>query len=160
MAEATQPAAEKNSKKTLLLVLLILLVAAASAGASWFFLNKPHEDKHEEAASEEHAEAAPPIFVDLTTFTVNLQPDGQFLQANFSLQVGTEKDAENLKLYMPQIRSRILLLLAGKTAEQLANQEGKNNLINEMKDLVQQPLAESHTAIKVSNVFVTSFIIQ
>ena len=156
MAEATQPAAEKNSKKTLLLVLLILGVA----GASWFFLSKPHEDKHEEAPSEEHAEAAPPIFVDLTTFTVNLQPDGQFLQANFSLQVATEKDSENLKLYMPQIRSRILLLLAGKTAEQLANQEGKNNLINEMKDLVQQPLAASHTAIKVSNVFVTSFIIQ
>jgi flagellar FliL protein len=163
MAEAAEVTEPKSSKKWLF-ILLLLAVAGASGGGAWYFTSK-HDDKgekHEEVAEAEHEpeEAAPPVFVSLEAFTVNLQPDGQFLQATFSLQVADEKEAEKLKLYTPQIRSRILLMLSSKTAETLSKQEGKNALIEEIKSLIEQPLAPGVPTIKIGNVFVTSFIIQ
>jgi flagellar FliL protein len=165
MAEAPQETevAQLKSSNKLLLILLLLAVAGASAGGAWYFTSK-HDaggEKHEEVEAEHEAEeAAPPVFVSLEAFTVNLQPDGQFLQATFSLQVSDEKEAEKLKLYTPQIRSRILLMLSSKTVETLSKQEGKTALIEEIKTLIEQPLATGLPPIKVGNVFVTSFIIQ
>ena len=162
-----------NIKKVILMALLVIL-AGVGAGGAWFFLSgghanslahddsNSHESKQEANTTEEKAveESEPPVFVNLETFVVNLQPDGQFLQATFSLELKSEKDAEQFKLYMPQMRSRLLLLLSAKTAAALSDQKGKTDLISEIKELMNQPIKPGVKAIPVADVHVTGFMIQ
>jgi flagellar FliL protein len=151
----------KKSKKWLWIILILLLICGGGA-ATWFFFFNPDEAAKAEPdpKTEKHEPIKPPVFVDLAPFTVNLQPEGQFLQATFVLQVDDEKETELLKLYMPQLRSRLLMMLSSKLATDLSHQEGKTTLIEEIKNLAEQPFAPGVEAIKIQNVFITAFIIQ
>lgn len=160
----------KKSKKKLMLIVALVALLLVGGGSAWFFMQK---SAHAEQDTEEAAEAPkakkkpkkgepalPPVFVALDPFTVNLQPNRQFLQATFNLQVATAEEAATLKNYLPQIRSRLLLMLSGKTAEEISTIEGKNQLTKEILDLVNEPLASGMPSLDVANVFITSFVIQ
>ena len=175
---ASQPA--NNTLKIVLITVLVIVLSAASAGGVWYFLSgKSHSASEKsaegetEAAAEAEApaeeteesengdeKAAEPIFVTLEPFTVNLLPEGQFLQATFVLQIKNEKEAELIKVFMPQIRSRLLLMLSGKTADALSSQQGKTDLIKEIKQLISQPFKAGQKPVTVEEVHVTAFIIQ
>ncbi len=146
-----------NSKKKWLWLVALLLVLAGGGGA-WYFLFNKETDKAKE--HEPSAPAIAPIFMELESFTVNLPPDGQFLQATFTLQVSDDTDIENMKLYMPKMRSQMLLLLSNKTADNLIALQGKTLLTEEIMSLLSQPLEKGLKPIKVTHVFITSFIIQ
>jgi flagellar FliL protein len=169
MSEQPKPeteATEKKSKsKLIIIIILFVTLLLAGAGGAYFFLSKPTPAHTGEGAPEgeveaKHEEHKPPVFVELEPFTVNLQPDGQFLQATFNLQVEDEIVAEEIKLYMPLIRSRLLLMLSNKTGTNLAQQEGKTTLVTEMKELIEQPFSKGAKPLKIDNVFITSFVIQ
>lgn len=165
--EAPKP--KKSKKKLVLFLTIFLVVAGVGGGAAWFFMGG------EEAAIPEGAEGAaqksaskpkeikPPVFMVIEPFTVNLQPDGsgeQFLQIAFSLQVGDPQTVDMIKLYLPQVRSRLLLLLSGKKASQISTPDGKKKLADEIIDTVKQPFTPGQPPQQVSNVFFTSFVIQ
>ena len=160
----TEPTEKKSNSKMIIIILSVTLLLGGAGGA-YFFLSKPAPAHAGEGAPEgeveaKHEEHKPPVFVELEPFTVNLQPDGQFLQATFNLQVEDEKVAEEIKLYTPQIRSRLLLMLSNKTGEELSKQEGKKTLVTEMKELIEQPFSKGAKPLKIDNVFITSFVIQ
>lgn len=160
----TEPTEKKSNSKMIIIILSVTLLLGGAGGA-YFFLSKPAPAHAGEGAPEgeveaKHEEHKPPVFVELEPFTVNLQPDGQFLQATFNLQVEDEKVAEEIKLYTPQIRSRLLLMLSNKTGEELSKQEGKKTLVTEMKELIEQPFSKGAKPVKIDNVFITSFVIQ
>jgi flagellar FliL protein len=150
----------KKSKKKLFLILAVLLLLGAGGGAAWYFLLHKAEDPKGEAHKVEAPHAGPPVFVVMDPFTVNLQPDGQFLQATFTLQMLNPEESNNIKVYMPQVRSRLLLMLSNKSVTDLSSVEGKNSLATEIAALIEQPFAEGVKPVKVSNVFFTSFVIQ
>jgi flagellar protein FliL len=155
---ALENTAPKSKKKLMLSVILAIAIAAGS-GAAWFFFFKP-TDPEGGSPAKHAAQAGPPVFVVLDPFTVNLQPEGQFLQASFTLQMETPEDSQNLKNYLPQVRSRLLMLLSSSHANELATPEGKNKLILEITENVQQPFSEGMKPVKVLNVFITAFVIQ
>ena len=112
--------------------------------------------------------AVPPVFLALENFVVNLQSDNndKYLQTAITLQVKDEEQVAYYKANMPQLRSRILLLLSSKEASDLLSNEGKTKLADEISEQVGLPYnkdemsakeAEEH---KVSGVFFTSFMIQ
>jgi len=163
LSESEPETIETKSSKKWLWVLLIVTLLLAGAGGYWYFFSKNNTTHSTEADSKLEADAEqskPPVFVELESFTVNLQPNDQFLQATFNLQVSDEKEVAAIKMYMPQIRSRLLMLLSNKTAENLAKQEGKTLLISEIESLIEQPFTKGAEPIKIINVFLTSFIIQ
>jgi flagellar FliL protein len=152
-AAAPQP----KKSKMILLAVIALLVIGLGAGAGWYFLRgapNPAEHKVEKAA--------PPEFVPIDSFTVNLQPeDGeQFLQIQFTLQVGNAKQVELMKANMPVVRSRLLLLLSGKRASELKTIEGKRQLVAEIIAATRQPFVAKGEPQLVTDVLFTSFIIQ
>jgi flagellar protein FliL len=127
----TEVAAKPKSKK-MLLIGIGVLVLGVGAGAGWYFTNG---SKHEEA----HAPAPmTPKFVVLEPFTLNLQREegDQFLQVGITLKVmepeGKSELEEKIKLHMPEIRSRLLLMLSNKRASELAPVEGKKKLAQEI----------------------------
>ncbi len=168
MAENTEilEIEQKSTRKWLIISLSTLLLFGSAGGVYWFTSDNATEVLSESTPTpnaetvSETDENLTPVFVELESFTVNLQPDGQFLQASFNLQVHDDETAKTINLYMPHIRSRILFLLSEKTADELVKQKGKTTLISEIKQLIEQPFAKGSAAIKITDVLITSFIIQ
>lgn len=177
--EAPPPpaAAKKSGMKMVVIALVVLLLLGGGGGAAWYFMGSHEAPAAEGEAGEGGAAAsapkaaakgkeasAAPVFMVIEPFTVNLQPDGaateQFLQVAFSLQVSNQQEVDLLKLYMPQVRSRLLLLLSGKKASEINTPEGKKKLADEIVAQVKLPFSKGVAAEQVSNVFFTSFVIQ
>lgn len=164
--KADAPAAAPGGKKKLIVIVLaaVLVAGGGGGGAAWFFL---HGKKDEGAAPEkEHKAAAkkgaPPVFVPIDQFTVNLAPENgdQYLQVNFTLQVAGPEQEEFIKQNMPVVRSRLLLLLSSKKASELNTPEGKKTLATEIIKSVNEPFTDKGPEQEVTDVLFTSFIIQ
>jgi len=176
--EATEEevvAAPPNSskKKLILIVVAAVVVLGIAGGAAWYFMGhkapvkevnkEAHgEEASEGSAAEEHSEAKVPTFLALETFTVNLQPDPdeKFLQVDVTLQVDSAETAERLKVQMPAVRNRMLMLLTSKQATEISNAEGKELLSEEILAELQKPYVKGGKPEKISSVLFTSFVIQ
>lgn len=153
-------AAPKSKKKLLILAAAGVVALAAAGGGAWFFLSKD-SGGHAKAAKA-HEPPAPPVFMPAETFTVNLMPEGeeQYLQVSLVVQVKNQEASDKVKLYMPQLRSRLLMLLSGKKASEITSIEGKNKLSEEIVAQIKQPFAQGEKSIEVAGVHFTDFIIQ
>lgn len=153
-AEGDTPA-PKKSKKMLFIIIGVVLLLAGGGGAAWFMMQGK--------SGEEAAEATPPkppVFMPLETFTVNLQGGEQYLQTDITLQVVDAAQADEIKLQMPRVRSRLLSLLSSKLPEELVTAEDKKKLASEIKDQIAQPFHPKSKPQKVEDVLFTTFVIQ
>lgn len=158
--EPESPPPAKKSRKKLFVIAGAALLLAIGGGAWYAFDNSAGEKTA--AADAQPQRAAPPVFVVLEPFTVNLQPENgeQFLQVAFTLQVGSQTEVDQIKLYLPQVRSRVLLMLSSKKASELLSVEGKKKLADDIIGQIKQPFHPQGTPLEISNVFFTSFVIQ
>ena len=161
--EVTKEVQPQKSKKGLILALVggVIVLALGAGGAYWYFSQKSHGE-HEEKPKEEKVEAKEPVFVPLETFTVNLQPDpdDQYLQVDLTVQVEDQVQADAIKMHMPSVRNRILMLLSSKKSSELLTIEGKKALTKEIIEQLSQPFGKGGKPLVVNDVFFTSFVIQ
>ncbi len=154
--ETETPDAPPKSRKRLWIALAaVTLLAAGGGGAAWWFLRPAHEAPK----VAKPAPPAPPVFVELETFTVNLAGD-RILQTTLTLQVGKVEDADQLKVYMPQVKNRLLMLLSSKNVDELQTTEGKESLRADIVARLRAPYEKGLEAPAVNGVFLTSFVIQ
>ncbi|RZL31224.1 MAG: flagellar basal body rod protein [Rubrivivax sp.] len=150
---ATAPAAEAvapvkgGNKKLIIIIGAVLALVLVGGGAAFMLLKKkaPAEDGEDGDTVEEqapkpkaHAKSDhPPTFVPLDPFTVNLADKDvdRFAQIGITLQVDDPKFADQIKAYMPAIRSNVLMVLSHKTATDLLTREGKQQLA---KDIMRE----------------------
>ncbi len=168
-APKTAPAAEeavaappvKTSKKKLWIILIAaLLLAGGGGGGAWYFLGQAQTGDAPKAVK--HEAQKPPVFIPMEQFTVNLQHENgeQYLQAAFTLQVADQNQVDLIKLYMPIVRSRLLLLLSSKKASDLLSDEGKKKLADQIVEQMKLPFAANGEPQKINSVFFTAFVIQ
>jgi flagellar FliL protein len=147
---------------------LVLLLLGGGGAAGWYFWPgedpaAPKKGEAGKAVAAKVAPAKPRTYVPLEPFTVNLQrEDGQppFLQIGLSLKLTDETLSAPVKLAMPEIRSRVLLLLMGKTASELSTPEGKKLLAEQLAREVVQAVPGTTAASGLEAVLFTSFLIQ
>ena len=158
-ASTDAPVAEKPKKSRLILVLALLVILAGGGAGAWYFLG---QQAGSHAKKPVEAEVKPPVFLPMDAFTVNLQSENgdQFLQTSFTLQVADQAQVELIKLYMPHVRSRILLLLSSKKASEILSTEGKNKLSEEIIAIFNKPFSPQSPKVNVSSVLFTSFVVQ
>ena len=98
----------------------------------------------------------------LENFTVNLQLEDspQYLQVGLTLKIADSAYTDAIKLNMPDIRNRILLLLSSKKASQIVTLAGKQALVDEIMRETAQALGASVPAGGITSVLFTSFVIQ
>ena len=159
MAESM--AASRKSRSLLLIGLLIVLLAVASSVAVYFFLDARDGSEATEV-DDEPVEAPVPIFVTINPFTVNLQSDygDRLLYVGLSLRVGDEATSTFLTQHMPEVRSRLLMLLSGKSAEELIKPEGKVQLKQQILDLFNEPITTPQPTLSIDDVLFSDFIVQ
>jgi flagellar FliL protein len=160
-AQADSAPAKSNKMLFIIIGAVLLLLIAGGAGA-WFLLGSKANYGDEHAAAKAAA-AKPPVFMALEPFTVNLQMEEgvqQFLQIGMTLQVADQSQSDLIKLYLPQVRSRVLMLLSSKKASDILTVEGKKHLAGEVLSQVKESFSEKGPKPELSDVFFTSFVIQ
>ncbi len=144
-ADTGAAAAKPKSKKKIFIIAGILLLVI-SGGAGWYFTKgSAHVDEAKIAPPP-----PPPKFIALEPFTVNLQREttDQFLQIGISIKIiepelhekGSPTLEDRVKLNMPEIRGRLLVLLSGKYASDITSVQGK-------KELAQEIIAETEQVL-------------
>jgi flagellar FliL protein len=134
---ATPPIEAKSklkSKKMLLIIIGSILILGIAGGAGWYFTKgDKHAEKSEKKISKSSS-SVEPKFVPLEPFTVNLQREAadQFLQIGITLKILQPELEEKIKKNLPEIRSRLLVLLSSKLPSELTNSKGKKKLANEI----------------------------
>jgi flagellar FliL protein len=154
---------KKSMTKLLVIALALLAVVGGGAAAAWHFLGGEAEPLAKGAKPVPKVDMSkPPVFISMEPFTVNLQSEGadQFLQITFTLQVPDRAQEDMIKQYMPQVRSRLLLLLSSRKASEITTAEGKKKLADDIIAQVKQPFAPSLPPQEISGVYFTSFVIQ
>lgn len=95
----------------------------------------------------------------LEPFIVNLSGFDRYLQTTVTLQVASGEIAEKIKVLMPMIRHGLIIILSSKEASQLQTSEGKREVMDEIREKVNQVLdVKEHDG--VSDIFFENFIIQ
>ncbi|ASC68115.1 flagellar basal body-associated protein FliL [Achromobacter denitrificans] len=176
--------------RPLLALLVLLIVAAASAGATWFITQRmqpqgaapvqlgvgqgqpgqPGQAGQGPQATPATFVAPPagpiavpaPIFVPLEPFTVTLQnPDTErIMHVGLTLRVSDEQTRTRLEKYMPEVRSRILMVLSSQSPIGVQTQQGKTDMANAIKQAVNRPFSPLPDGQYVTDVLFTAFVVQ
>lgn len=123
------------------------------------------EEEEEQEASGgghggEHGENKGPI---IEPFIANLADAGSRRYVRLNLKLELRKAAESEPLLverMPQVRDAVLLLLSGKTSDQLLSPEGKTTLRTELTVMLNKVLKKKKLKKAVRRLYFTEFLIQ
>ena len=172
------------------MILVLLLVAAASAGATWFITQRmqpqagapvqlgvgqnpggqpgqpgvgPQATPTTFVAPPTTPAAVPaPIFVPIEAFTVTLQnaDTERIMHVGLTLRVSDEQTRVRLEKYMPEVRSRILMVLSSQSPTSVQTQQGKTDMANAIKQAVNRPFSPIPDGQYVTDVLFTAFVVQ
>lgn len=135
-----------NERKSYSLILIILLlviaiIAAAFGGYSWWALK--HAKSGTTGTSQQKVIPAP-VFMSLEPFTINLIDEEEHLDRvlyiGITLRLHDENTRKRLHDYLPEVRSRLLLLLSRQHANKIATDAGKQQLMTEIKETLRPTL--------------------
>ena len=154
-APAEGEAPKKKSKLLLIIIVTVLVLVLGGGGAAFFLMSKKSADAEAEADEGDEPPAkvakakkkkkdpgAPPVFAKLDPFVVKLQAETQeaYVQAVPELKLLDAAVAEQIKQFMPEIRHKVLLILAGKKASDLSAPEGMQILANQIRVTINATL--------------------
>ncbi len=134
----------KKKGKLILFIGVAVLVLALAGGGAFFMMSKKKAAEAEADGEDGHGpvktahakpkSGTPPTFVPMEPFTVNLMPENgeQYLQVVATLKLEDAHVADDLKVYMPELRHRVLMLLSGKKASELQGVDGREALAAEI----------------------------
>lgn len=152
-AEGEAP--KKKSKLLLIIIIAVVVLVLGGGGAAFFLMKKKAADAEAEDGDEPPAKTAkakakkkkdghesPPVFNKLDAFVVKLQTEQQdaYVQAVPELKLLDAHVADQIKNFMPEIRHKVLLILAGKKASELTNPQGMQTLANQIRETINATL--------------------
>lgn len=183
-AEVEAPPVKKRGKLILLISIGVLVLLLGLGGGAYFLMKKkPADDAaaadpaSEVGAKKKKTEHGAPAFYKFDKpFTVKLQTEQQeaYLQTEVQLRVLDAATQESLKVYDPELKHRIMLILLTKKASDLSTAPGVQRLSNEIREAVnntlEPPVAKKNKdkepgdvaapEAPVQAVLFTSFIVQ
>ncbi|ABU76516.1 flagellar basal body-associated protein FliL [Cronobacter sakazakii] len=148
----------KGRKRSIWIPLLVIITLAACATAGYSYWRM---QQHGTTAAKAAPEPPPaPVFFALDTFTVNLGDADRVLYVGITLRLKDEATRQRLSDYLPEVRSRLLLLFSRQDASQLATDEGKQKLVEAIKQTLSAPLVAGQPKQVVTDVLYTAFILR
>ncbi|CAM6380380.1 MULTISPECIES: flagellar basal body-associated protein FliL [Citrobacter] len=153
----TDSALNKKSKRSIWIPLLVIITLAACATAGYSYWRM--QQKPTTAANEPPPPPAP-VFFALDTFTVNLGDADRVLYIGVTLRLKDEATRARLNEYLPEVRSRLLLLFSRQDAAVLSTEDGKQKLIAAIKETLSPPLVAGQPKQDVTDVLYTAFILR
>lgn len=156
----------KGNKLILIVLLIVALLACAAAGYAWMQLKSVQhgaQTAEDNGEQQKKKETPAPVFVPLESFTVSLKPDAdrddRVLYIGVTLRVADAAAEKMVNLYLPEVRSRLLMLFSQQTATELNTLEGKEALRQKVKEALVKPFA-GQEVIAISDVYYNVFILR
>jgi flagellar protein FliL len=164
-------------------LLVLLIVAGASVATTWMITTRSQRQQPNSAVQINVGQAqggpsatpttfvppptAPaavpaPIFIPIEPFTVSVQSANteRMLHVALTLRVSDEQTRQRIEKYMPEVRSRILLLASSQTPESVQTPQGKVDLAAAIVKAVNKPFAPIPDGQYVTDVLFTAFVVQ
>ncbi|TGD17878.1 flagellar basal body-associated protein FliL [Salmonella enterica subsp. enterica serovar Poona] len=154
----TDSAINKKSKRSIWIPLLVLITLAACATAGYSYWRM-----QQQPTTNAKAEPAPPpapVFCPLETGPANLGAAERWLHIGVTLRLKDEATRARLNEYLPEVRSRLLLLFSRQNAAELSTEAGKQKLIAAIKETLAAPLVAGQPKQVVTDVLYTAFILR
>jgi flagellar FliL protein len=178
---------KKKSKASLFIIIFAVLAVVSALGfGALLYLGKNKATDGEAEAVKHVVKKTVPVYLSLDNMVVNLADPGgeKVAQVGIMLELLDAKATEKVKVYLPSIRSRILLLISQKESAELLSIAGKEKLAADIliealrpftaePDPAHEPAPEKETKTKkkavekapveegpVSGVHFSSFIVQ
>ncbi len=162
--EVVKPAGKM--KVIILIVVVLLLAVGLSVGGTWFVLHKSaakSEAKAEEAATSAVPVKQPAIYEELMpAFVVNFKHKGRarYMQVSVALMARDQVALDALKVHMPVLRNRLVMLFSSQDFEALTTPVGKEMLLQQATASVQE-LAQKETGkVAIERVLFTNLVLQ
>jgi len=157
----TSPAKVKTPKarKLTIFLLALLLIACAAAVAGYFLRDYFKSGENADAMS---VPAADPIYMTIAPMTVNLQANDRhrFLHVGITLRVTDTKALDHVKIYLPEITSRMQMVLSNRQSEFLITADDKAKLAAEVLAALNQPFGANQPSLKIVSVLFPVFLLQ
>jgi flagellar FliL protein len=150
---------KKKRKRSIWIPLLVLITLAACATAGYSYW-RMHQQPSAPTAAAEPPPPPTPVFFALDTFTVNLGDADRVLYVGITLRLKDDATRARISEYLPDVRSRLLLLFSRQDATQLATDAGKQNLVAAIKETIAPPLVPGQPKQEVTDVLYTAFILR
>jgi flagellar FliL protein len=153
--------------RLLKLTLLLVVIIGATIGGTMLFLSKQGTSLAQIVAlgtktAAPAAKIPDPIFAELEPFTVTLHGEyrNHILYVAITLRLADQPSRKIIGDYMPEVRDRILKVLAAQDSNQVQTTEGREALVNTLKTSLQAPFAPQPSGPDIANVLFTAFVIQ
>lgn len=140
-AEDAEVVPKKKSKLLLIIIIGVLVLVLGGGGLAFMLMKKSPADEEDgdmpvksAKAKKKEAEAIP-TFLKLEPFVVKLQSEQQesYVQTLPELKLLDATAADRIKVLMPEIRHKVLMILAGKTPADLSTPDGLQLLANQIR---------------------------
>ncbi|WPC06606.1 flagellar basal body-associated protein FliL [Pseudomonas benzenivorans] len=153
-------------KLIILIVVALLLAVGLSVGGTWFLLSKG--DAQVEAEAQAPTEPAAPvklpaIYEELTpAFVVNFDYKGRprYMQVSVALMARDKTALDALKVHMPVLRNRLVMLFSSQDFETLATPVGMEMLRQQATSSVQELAQKETGTLAVEQVLFTNLVLQ
>lgn len=122
---------KKKSKTSLLIIIFAVLALVSAVGFGVLFYLGKNKSSEGDAEVVKHAvKKSAPVFLALDNMVVNLADPGgdKVAQVGIMLELIDSKATDRVKVYLPSIRSRILLLISQRESVELLSIAGKEKL--------------------------------
>jgi len=156
-------------KLIIIIVIAVLLAVGLSVGATLFFLGKG-DDGADKAKAEAEAAAAPAVPVKLPAiyeelapaFVVNFNHQGRarYMQVSVALMTRDQAALDALKVHMPVLRNRLVMLFSGQDFAALITPVGKGMLRQQATASVQELEQKETGKVSVEQVLFTNLVLQ
>ncbi|AZW34999.1 flagellar basal body-associated protein FliL [Bordetella parapertussis] len=164
--------------RPLLMLLVLALVVAASVAGTWYFMKRmqppvavpvqlgvgqPQATPMQFVAPPATPPVVPaPIFIPLEAFTVTLQnaASERILHVGITLRVSDEQTRQRIEKYMPEVRSRILMVLSSQSPQAVQTLQGKTEMAHAITEAVKRPFSPLPDGQYVTDALFTAFVVQ
>ena len=153
------------------LLALLSLLALTVVGGAWLYKNDYLSSflgtSSAQAAStppvvDPDAQAPQPIFVDLEPFTVTLSDDvtERIVRLAITVRLEDQISHDRLKLYKPEVRNRILMVLSTQSPQNITQSETRIKLSQELARTLSQPFEPLVAGQRIQGILFTEFVVQ
>jgi len=158
MSATTEAAPQPKSRKRKLLIALAAGTVLALGGGLFYVAGGGRVQ-----AAPSAPKAVKPIFITLDPLTVNLHSEsrgGRFLHVGVSLRMPDEKSQARVNEALPELRSRLLLLLSDRDPTLLATPADKIRLAEQIRDELNRPIVPGLPPHGITAVSFNAFVVQ